>query len=84
MVLERVERKLVTICAVGVEGNSSFLRADEEATLKTFGDYREIFNTLIDGHDGRGRQGILLCRYLPVVQIATGHGINRNRAALSS
>ena len=84
MAPERVERKLVTICAVAVEGYSPFMRADEEATFKTFGDYREIINTLIARHDGRFRQGISLSRYLPVAQIAAGHGFNRNRTALSS
>ncbi len=84
MAPERVERKLVTIFAVGVEGYSPFMRADEEATLKTFGEYRKTINTLIDRHDGQVRQGILLSKYLPVVQIATGHGFNRNRAPLLS
>jgi class 3 adenylate cyclase len=84
MVLERVERKQVTIFAVAVEGYSPFMRADEEATLKTFGDYREIINTLIARHNGRVRQGISLSRFLPIVQIATGNGFDRNRAALSS
>jgi hypothetical protein len=81
---ERTESRLVTIFAVGVEGYSPLMRADDQVTLKTFGDYREIINTLIVRHDGRVRQGILLSRYHPVGQIATGHGFNRNRATLPS
>ncbi len=84
MALERVKRKRVTIFATGVKGYSPIMRADEEVTLKTFGDYREIINTLIARHDGRVRQGISLSRYLPVVQIAAGHSFHRNRIALSS
>lgn len=49
---ERVERKLVTIFAAGVEGYSPLMRADGQATLKTLGDYREIIDTLIVRHDG--------------------------------
>lgn len=66
MAPERVERKLVTIFAVGVERYSPLMRADDQAALKTFGDYREIIDTLIVRHDGRVRQGILLSRYHPV------------------
>ena len=35
MASERVERKLVTIFAVGVEGYSPLMRTDDQATLKT-------------------------------------------------
>jgi class 3 adenylate cyclase len=66
MAPERVERKLVTIFAVGGEGYSPLMCTDGQVTLKTFGDYREIINTLIVRHDGRVRQGILLSRYHPV------------------
>lgn len=66
MAPERVERKLVTIFAVGVERYSPLMRADDQAALKTFGDHPEIIDTLIVRHDGRVRQGILLSRYHPV------------------
>ena len=66
MAPERVERKLVTIFAVGGEGYSPLMREDNQATLKTFGDYRDIINTLIVRHDGRVRRRILLSRYHPV------------------
>ncbi len=48
-----VKRKLTTILAADVEGYSRLMRADEEATLKTLGEYREIFDGLIARHDGR-------------------------------
>ena len=66
MAPERVERKMVTIFATGVEGYLPFMRADGEATLKTFCDYREIINTLIVRHDGRVSQGFLLRRCRPI------------------
>ena len=69
---ERVARKLITNFAVGVVGYSPLIRADGKATLKTLCDYREIIGTLIVRHDGRVRQGILLSKYHPVGQIATG------------
>ncbi len=53
MAEERVKRKLTTILAADVEGYSRLMRADEEATLKTLGEYREIIDGLIARHDGR-------------------------------
>ena len=50
---ERVKRKLTTILAADVEGYSRLMRADEEATLNTFGEYREIIDGLITRHEGR-------------------------------
>jgi adenylate cyclase len=50
---ERVKRKLTTILAADVEGYTRLMRADEEATLKTLGEYREIIDGLIARHDGR-------------------------------
>ena len=72
MAPERVERKLSTVIAVGVEGYSLLMRADDQDTLKTLGDYRKIIDTLIIRHDGRVSQGILLSKYHSVGQIATG------------
>ena len=53
MAEERVQRKLTTILAADVEGYSRLMRSDEEATLKTLGEYREIIDRLIARHDGR-------------------------------
>ncbi len=50
---QRTQRKLTTILAADVEGYTRLMRADEEATLKTLGEYREIINVLIARHDGR-------------------------------
>ncbi len=50
---EKVTRKLTTILAADVEGYTRLMRADEEATLKTLGEYREIIDGLIARHDGR-------------------------------
>ncbi len=53
MAEELVKRKMTTIFAADVEGYSRLMNADEEATLKTLGEYREIFDGLITRHDGR-------------------------------
>ncbi len=66
MAPERVERKLVTIFAAGVEEYLPFMRADGEATFKTLGDYREVINPLIVRHDGRVSQEFLLRKCHPV------------------
>ena len=50
---EGVKRKLTTILAADVEGYSRLMSADEEATLKTLKNYREIIDGLINKHDGR-------------------------------
>ena len=49
----RVTRKLAAILAADVEGYTGLMRADEEATLKTLGDYRDVIDNLIVRHDGR-------------------------------
>ncbi len=46
MAEERVQRKLTTIFAADVEGFSHLMRADEEATLKALGGYRESIGAL--------------------------------------
>ncbi|MCH9012226.1 MAG: tetratricopeptide repeat protein [Proteobacteria bacterium] len=48
-----VKRKLAVILAADFAGYSRLMGADEEATLKTLGAYREIIDGLIAGHDGR-------------------------------
>ncbi len=50
---ESVKRKLTTILAADVEGYSRLMSADEEATLQTLKNYREIIDGLIAKHDGR-------------------------------
>ena len=53
MAEEKITRKLTTILAADVEGYTRLMRADEEATLKTLGEYRQIIDGLIARHDGR-------------------------------
>ncbi len=53
MAEDKVTRKLTTILAADVEGYTRLMRADEEATLKTLGEYRGIFDDLIARRDGR-------------------------------
>ncbi len=53
MPAERVQRKLTTILAADVEGYSRLMRVDEEATLRTFGEYFDIIDALIARHEGR-------------------------------
>lgn len=48
-----VKRKLTTILASDVAGYSRMMSEDEEATLATLKEYREIIFGLIDRHDGR-------------------------------
>ena len=50
---EGVKRKLTTILAADVEGYTRLMRADEEATLKTLGEYRDVIDGLIARHEGR-------------------------------
>jgi TolB-like protein len=50
---QHTQRKLTTILAADVEGYARLMRADEEATLETLGEYREIIDVLIARHDGR-------------------------------
>ncbi len=45
-----VKRKLAVILAADVEGYSRLMGADEEATLETFGTYREIIDGLVARH----------------------------------
>ena len=53
MAPERVQRKLTTILAADVEGYTRLMHADEEATLKTLGEYRETIDALVARHEGR-------------------------------
>ncbi|MEE8542413.1 MAG: adenylate/guanylate cyclase domain-containing protein, partial [Gammaproteobacteria bacterium] len=53
MAEDKVTRKLTTILAADVEGYTRLMRADEEATLKTLGEYRDVIDGLIARHEGR-------------------------------
>ncbi len=53
MAPERVQRKLTTILAADVAGYTRLMRADEEATLETLGEYRETIDALVVRHEGR-------------------------------
>ena len=48
-----VKRKLAVVLAADVEGYSRLMGADEEATLKALGAYRDIIDGLIASHDER-------------------------------
>ncbi len=48
-----VRRKLTTILASDVASYTRLMRDDEEATLRTLSEYREIIDGLIERHDGR-------------------------------
>ena len=53
MAEQRVKRRLTTILAADVEGYSRLMSVDEEATLTTLGEYREVIDAMIARHDGR-------------------------------
>jgi len=47
------KRKLAAILSADVEGYSRLMGEDEEATIRTLTAYREVFNTLIQQHNGK-------------------------------
>ena len=51
MALERLERKLTTILAADLAGYTRLMRTDEEAMLKTLGEYREAIDAMIGRHE---------------------------------
>ncbi len=53
MVEEPVLQKQTTILAADVEGYTRLMRADEEAALRTLGEYRETIDALVARHEGR-------------------------------
>ncbi len=53
MAEERVQRRLAAILAADVVGYSRLMEADEEGTLRTLKNHREIIDRLIDRHEGR-------------------------------
>jgi TolB-like protein/class 3 adenylate cyclase/Flp pilus assembly protein TadD len=50
---EHVSRKLTTIVAADIVSYSRLIRADEEATLRCLGEYRQTIDTLVARHEGR-------------------------------
>lgn len=48
-----MERKLAAIFSADVQGYSRLMGDDEEATIRTLTDYREVMATLIRQHRGR-------------------------------
>ncbi len=48
-----MERKLTAILSADVEGYSRLMGKDEEATVRTLTEYREVMGNLIDRHRGR-------------------------------
>ncbi len=50
---ERVERRLAAILVADVVGYSRLMGEDEETTLATLKVYREVIDSLIEGHHGR-------------------------------
>jgi adenylate cyclase len=50
---QHTQRKLTTILAADVEGYTRLMRADEEATLITLGEYRDVIDGLMARHEGR-------------------------------
>lgn len=50
---DRVERRLAAILCADVVGYSRLMGDDEEATLRTLADYREIMRERIEAHAGR-------------------------------
>ena len=53
MATQGVKRKLVAILSADVVGFSRLMGADEEATLETLGNHRQVIDGLIAEHDGR-------------------------------
>ena len=48
-----IKRRLTTILAADVESYTRLMRENEEATLRTLSEYREVIDDLIERHDGR-------------------------------
>ena len=50
---EGFKRKLTAILCADVEGYSRLMGEDEDATIRTLTNYRELMSTLIQKHRGR-------------------------------
>ena len=48
-----MERKLTAILSADVEGYGRLMGEDEEATVRTLTEYREVMGSLIERHRGR-------------------------------
>ncbi|MGD9133898.1 MAG: hypothetical protein PVF78_09645, partial [Desulfobacterales bacterium] len=53
MVEKGFKRKLAAILSADVQAYSRLMAEDEEATIRTLTDYREVLNTLIQQHSGK-------------------------------
>ena len=53
MTTEGFKRKLTAILSADVKGYSRLMGEDEEATVRTITEYREVMATLIQQHRGR-------------------------------
>jgi len=53
VVRQGLKRKLAAILSADVKGYSRLMEDDEEATIRTLTEYREVMATLIDRHQGR-------------------------------
>ena len=53
MAQEGFKRKLTAILSADAEGYSRLMGEDEEATVRTLTDYREVMGTLIQQHNGK-------------------------------
>ncbi len=65
METQRTQQELTTILAPDVEGYTRLMRANEEVTLKTLTEYRDVIDELIARHEGRvfstGGDSVLPC-----------------------
>jgi adenylate cyclase len=53
MAEESFKRRLIAILSADVEGYSRLMGDDEDATIRTLTNYRELMSTLIQKHRGR-------------------------------
>jgi class 3 adenylate cyclase len=53
MTPEKFKRKLAAILSADVKGYSRLMGTDEEATLRTLQEYKEVMTGLIQHHRGR-------------------------------
>ena len=85
MAPDRVERRLAAILCADVVGYSRLMGDDEEATLRTLTDYREIMRARIEAHAGRvvdAPGDALLAKFAsPVEAVAAAAEIQQRLAA---
>jgi adenylate cyclase len=72
---ENLKRKLAAILSADVTQYSRLMREDEEATIRTLSDYREVISALVDQHHGRVVDAVgdnLLAEFASVVDAVQG------------